>query len=178
MEYVATLAACVCASNAIAVSGGCEACADEEVVVDNQCACPAGEVKDASGTCGTVPGLGTPCNPQASSCTDATYNYCAASGVDTGTCTNRCTVDADCGATGTCADWEPEPYCRTFTGAGKSCAVQADCAGLDAAACDAVISHTCIVVGCSVSGNECPRDQVCCDYTSLGYGLLCQAACQ
>ncbi|MCE9573824.1 MAG: hypothetical protein K8W52_11780 [Deltaproteobacteria bacterium] len=178
MQYVAELAACVCAPNAIAVPGGCQACAEDEVVSDNQCVCPAGEVKNDVGVCARVPGLGDPCDPSGNTCTDAVYNYCAATSATTGTCTNRCTSDTDCGTTGTCADWEAEPYCRTFSGVGKSCTQQSDCAGLDASSCDTVLSHTCIVAGCTVTGNECPRNQICCDYTSYGFGLLCQAACQ
>lgn len=179
MNYAADLHSCICAENAISVPGACTACADDEVVENNACACPAGEVKNDVGICATVAGLGDPCDTQTSnSCADATYNYCAATGAGSaGVCTSTCTVDADCGTTYTCADWEPVPYCRPFTGVGRSCTSQADCAGLDAALCDTQLSHSCIVGGCTVEGDECPRSQECCDYTSFGFGFICQAAC-
>jgi hypothetical protein len=39
------------------------------------------------------------------------------------------------------------------------------------------MTHTCIVAGCSLSANECPRGTMCCDLSQFGLGTLCGAAC-
>jgi hypothetical protein len=39
------------------------------------------------------------------------------------------------------------------------------------------MTHTCIVAGCSLTANECPRGTMCCDLSRFGLGTLCGAAC-
>lgn len=168
---------CVCAANAIAIPGGCQACAADEVVVGGQCACPAGQRKNPAGVCTPIAGLGAPCDTVTAPCQDATYSYCDTRGGGTaGTCTSWCTSDGDCGAAYTCAMWMAQPYCRTFEGAGKSCSSAADCGG-DATYCDTRYTDSCHVAGCSVTANDCPRGNVCCDYTAYGIGTLCGPVC-
>ena len=177
MTYVTGANACVCDSNAVAVPGGCQACAADEVAAAGKCACASGKTKSADNICVTVAGLGDPCNTTSAPCTDATYSYCAVgeSG-PAGTCTKTCTSNADCGATYTCARWEAQPYCRTFNGLGTSCATSADCTE-DAKFCENLSTHTC-VFSCSLAANDCPRDMTCCDFSNYGLGTLCAGACQ
>lgn len=178
MTYLAAAEICVCDSDAVPVTGGCKRCAADEVVSGGTCACPPGETKNAQGACATVAGLGEACDTASSPCTDATYSYCATRGSATaGTCTRPCGSNADCDAAYTCATWEATPYCRTFDGLGDSCTSSADCTG-DARYCDTVQTHGCVVSGCSLTDNDCPRGQTCCDFSVYGLGTLCAGACQ
>lgn len=179
MHYDAALIACVCDDDAIATATGCTPCAADEVVAGGACACPPGEAKDPANVCVPVVGLGDPCTSP-TDCTNPTYGFCAppSAGSAAGTCTSACTSDADCGAAYTCATWETQPYCRPYSGLGATCASSDDCAGNDAAFCDTFQSHTCIVAGCSLALDDCPRGLTCCDYTSFGLGHLCAEACQ
>lgn len=177
MSYVAASNSCVCDADAIAVPGGCQRCAADEVALGGKCGCAAGQTKDANNLCVTVAGLGDPCTTSAD-CTDSTYSFCAkGSGGSAGTCTKTCDADADCGAAYTCATWESKPYCRTFEGYHDSCTTSADCTG-DAKYCDTFQTHTCIVSGCSLSDSDCPRGTMCCDFSGYGLGTLCAEACQ
>jgi hypothetical protein len=178
MMFNEATTACVCVTGAIAVDGGCKPCADDEVVADNKCACAAGQTKSAANLCVTIAGLGDPCDTGNAPCTDPTYSFCATkSGSTTGTCTSSCASDADCGAAYTCATWAAQPHCRTFEGVGESCDSAADCTG-DANFCDTFQTHTCGISGCSLTASECPRDTMCCDFSSYGLGTLCAGACQ
>jgi hypothetical protein len=173
MDFDAASGVCVCQPDAISTGTGCTACAADEVVVDGACACPAGEAKDAADVCVVAHGLGDACQSDAD-CTSAMYGRCA----PTDTCTNACASDADCGGSFTCAVWEPRPYCRAWSGLGDTCTSNADCVGTDAVFCDTYQSHTCIVQGCSLTADDCPRDNTCCDFSSYGLGTLCAGACQ
>jgi hypothetical protein len=177
MHFDDTLEACLCDDGAISVDGGCQLCADDEVVADNTCACPPGTTKDAANICTAVPGLGDPCDA-AKPCIDATYSYCAIhDGAAAGTCTKQCASNADCIDTYTCATWLAQPYCMVFAGLGKPCSAQEDCAGTDATFCDTFISHTCVVANCTLTGNECPRGTTCCDLSNFGFENLCGQSC-
>jgi hypothetical protein len=169
MYYDPEVAACLCDDNAIPVPLGCQPCAADEVVVGTQCACPPGQTKDAADLCVAVPGLGDTCD-ETHPCTDAVYDTCAETSVDAYTCTHACGIDDDCPAAYTCADWESAPYCREFTGVGNACAGPADCAGLDADFC---AQGLCVVDGCTVGVEECPRGMACCDLSEFGIGTLC-----
>jgi hypothetical protein len=176
MTYVDAANACVCNSDAVAVPGGCQPCAADEVPAGGKCGCAAGKTKNADNVCVTVAGLGDPCDPVTAPCTDATYSYCAAKSASAAsTCTKACASNADCGPAYTCATWEPHPYCRTFDGLGASCGSSADCVG-DAKSCDTFQTHTCGVSGCSLTANDCPRNTMCCDFS--GFGTACAGACQ
>lgn len=178
MHYEPARHACVCDEGAVPVAGGCARCAEDEVVVGTVCACPPGATKNADGVCAVVEGLGDPCSAQMP-CTDATYDLCAPStaGVTAGTCTKACVSNDDCDAAYTCATWEAAPYCREFSGVGKPCTSQGDCAGEDAMACDTMQTHMCLVVGCTVADDECPRGTECCDLSAFGAGTACLGAC-
>lgn len=167
MRYDEAANACVCDDDAIAVTGGCQRCAADEVPTAGVCACPPGESKDGNGHCATVPGLGDTCDA-ATPCTDAVYGLCGTQG----TCTRTCATDDDCPQAYTCADWEPAPSCRTFSGVGDTCAGPEDCAGNDAAFC---AQDTCAVAGCTLGVDDCPRGSVCCDFSAFGIGTMCSS---
>jgi len=176
MSFVAAASACVCDSNAIAVPGGCQACAADEVVAAGKCACPAGQTKSAAGACVLVAGLGDPCDTASAPCTDHTYSFCAVKGSSTaGTCTKACGSSADCDAAYTCATWKTQAYCRTFSGVGDACGSSADCTG-DANYCDTFQTHSCIVSGCDLVKNDCPRGMTCGDFSGFGLPNLCAGA--
>lgn len=177
MTFVAAANACLCDSNAISVAGGCRPCADDEVVAAGKCTCAPGKARNADNACVAVAGLGDPCDTATAPCNDTRYSYCAVRGSGTaGTCTNRCTSHGDCDAAYTCATWEAQPYCRTFEGAGAACGTPADCTG-DARYCDMFQTHSCLVSGCSLTANDCPRGTMCCDFSRFGAGTLCTGAC-
>jgi hypothetical protein len=177
MTFVEATNACVCDSNAIAVVGGCQPCAADEVPAGGTCACAAGQTKSADNVCVTVAGLGDPCDTATSPCTDAKYSYCAVHGTGTaGICTKACASNTDCDAAYTCATWEAHPSCRTFAGVGASCTATTDCVG-DANFCDTFVTHTCAISGCSLTANDCPRGTLCCDFSGYGLGHLCAGAC-
>jgi hypothetical protein len=179
MVYDAALTSCVCEANAVVSGLGCAPCGADEVVVGGVCACPTGYAKDASNTCERVAGLGDACGSNAD-CTSSQYGDCApaTAGTTAGTCTSACGSDGDCGAAYTCTVWEAQAYCRQWSGLGESCATSSDCASYDASYCDAYQTHTCIVQGCSLSSDDCPRGTTCCDFSSYGLGTLCAEACQ
>jgi len=178
MKFAPELATCVCDDNAVATGLGCVPCASDEVVVSGACACPAGATKNADHVCERVVGLGDPC-ADATSCTSEMYSMCApdTAGTAAGTCTSGCASDADCGGAYTCATWEAVPYCRPFAGLGKTCGTSADCADSDAQFCDTFQTHTCIVAGCTLGTDNCPRGSMCCDFSAYGLPTLCAEAC-
>jgi hypothetical protein len=175
--YSESAQVCVCEGNAITVPGGCKPCAADEVVTGMTCGCAIGQKKNADGACAVVNGLGDPCDTVTAPCNDTTYSYCAVQdGGTSGICTQTCAGNADCEATYTCATWEAQPYCRTFTGVGQTCGASTDCTG-DANFCDTFMTHSCLVSGCSLTANDCPRDTMCCDFSRFRLGTLCAGAC-
>jgi hypothetical protein len=178
MTFVDAAKTCVCDSNAVAVTGGCKVCASDEVPVAGKCGCAAGQTKNADNVCAAVTGLGDACDTATQPCTNPQYSYCAVKAAGTaGTCTKTCGSDTDCDSSYTCADWEAQPYCRTFEGVGDSCASSADCTK-DAQFCDTFQTHTCVIQGCSLTDQDCPRNSLCCDFSGFGLGTLCAGACQ
>jgi hypothetical protein len=179
MTFDATLDICVCDTDAVADGLGCKRCAADEVALAGACSCATGSSKNADNICVEVAGLGDACASSAE-CTTPEYPVCAPAtgGSSANTCTNACTSDDDCGTTYTCALWEAAPYCRTFSGFGATCSDQADCAGKDAAFCESFQTHTCVVAGCTIGTDDCPRGLQCCDFSGFGLPNLCAEACQ
>jgi hypothetical protein len=176
MHFVEAANACACDSGAVAVAGGCKQCATDEVAGATGCGCAAGQTKNSSNVCVRVAGLGDACDTGSAPCTDAVYSYCATKGSDTaGTCTWSCTGNMDCDAAYTCASWEAHPYCRTFSDVGKPCMAAGDCTG-DANFCDTFQTHSCIISGCDLVKNDCPRGMTCSDFSNFGLPNLCAGA--
>ncbi len=168
MSFASDLGVCVCNDNAVSSEGSCLACGADEVVVSNMCSCPAGTTKNAAGVCAEVAGLGTACDA-ANPCESTMYGFCWDHN-GKGTCTQTCATDTDCPAAYTCADWEPTPYCRTFTGYGATCTTQEACSTFDADFC---VQGRCVIQGCRLDVSDCPRGTQCCDFSNFGVGTLC-----
>jgi len=168
MELHAEMGVCVCVDGSVADGGGCRLCAADEVAVNGACTCPENQAKDASGVCAELPGLGAPCSattPCDSPVFDVCYEHLGES-----TCTRGCASDTDCPGEYVCADWEATPVCRTFTGVGAACNAPEDCASYDASSC---VQNLCVVQGCTVGVDDCPRDSKCCDFSAFGFGTIC-----
>ena len=170
---------CLCDSKSIKQGGGCERCPSGREPAGDKCVCPTGMHEDDAGMCEQTLGLGDTCDDD-SPCTDMVYDYCAKKpDASEGTCTKRCTNDADCDETYTCADWEDMPYCKLFAGAGTSCTMP----GPDDPMCtdDAPYCFIgqCFVTGCKVTENhvteDCPKDRKCCDVGTLTMGAVTTA---
>lgn len=77
--------------------------------------------------------------------------------------------DADGGA-------EPEPS-APMSALGKPCSGPADCAGTDAEYCDALVTMSCLIMGCEIGGSDCPPGYDCLDLSMLGASApVCAAA--
>jgi hypothetical protein len=168
--YATALKACVCPPGAVAVAGGCKSCGVNEEAVGVECKCKSGTTLNPAGACEIVSaGAGAECAPAASTCT-APSPVCHASADGKGYCTSKgCTAHGDCAAGWTCTTWEAEPFCRRpYTGIGKTCAANPDCAGLDASYCESFSSKSCMVAGCTLSPDTCGVGLACCDLAKLG----------
>jgi hypothetical protein len=63
MRYDEARMVCVCADNAVPITGGCRACAEDEVAAGGKCVCPDGEAKNADNVCVSWPLTGCPMGP-------------------------------------------------------------------------------------------------------------------
>ena len=124
-----------------------------------------------------VAGLCAACSAEMP-CTDAVYHHCEASGGGSGYCTSTgCTTSADCSGGYACNTGVSPSICRRPPlGANQSCATSADCAGTEATFCDAVITQSCRVEGCSLAPDNCFEGTECCDLSGFGVPLpICVA---
>ncbi|MFT3925868.1 MAG: hypothetical protein QM778_25215 [Myxococcales bacterium] len=157
---------CVCEPNAVinANGVGCTPCGANEEAKDDQCVCKDGFAKlSADGGC-EPSAIGGACNV-ASDCSEA-FPYCTG---ESGYCTARdCSANADCPAGWSCEAAGDVKYCKKApSGLGSPCESNDDCSGFEAAYCDQVQSHTCILQGCAVGDAVCPSEWGCCDYSAL-----------
>ena len=176
MVFNADAHICLCDAKSIKSGGGCKRCPSGLEPAGDKCVCPAGMHQDDAGMCEETLGLGDTCDND-HPCTDAIYDYCAMQpDASEGTCTKRCTKDADCDETYTCADWEDMPYCKLFAGVGTSCTMP----GPDDPVCDGD-AHFCFMGQCFVTGckpsdkhetDDCPKDRKCCDVAALTMGAV------
>jgi hypothetical protein len=169
---------CVCAPGLALGPNGCVPCGEHEVAGESGCVCADGYSRaSAEATCEpVVTDQGNACSAEMP-CTDAVYNHCEASGGN-GYCTNTgCTTSADCAGGYACDTVVSPTICRRPPlGANQSCATSADCAGTEATFCDAVITHSCRVEGCSLAPDNCFEGTECCDLSGFGVPLpICVA---
>ena len=172
---------CVCDSSQGVVTGehGCVPCAEHQVAKDDVCSCEEGYSLTAGGVCEIVPdALGLACTKDAD-CKDATYSSCHLLDDGTGYCTNTgCSDDVKCTGGFGCATSATPTYCeRPPSGAGKSCASDADCAGTEATFCETYNTHVCYVKDCSLTKNDCFPGKECCDLTKRSLGLITSPLC-
>lgn len=156
---------------------GCVPCGANEEVKSDTCVCKAGFTRASdTGPCEAVMGseLGATCDA-AQSC-NGPNPYCALS-EDTPYCTTQgCTRNDDCSADWRCDTSGAQSFCKKPpSGFGMHCEASADCAGNEAAFCETLNTHMCIVSNCVGSPGGCPSQSVCCDLTTFVGTSLCVA---
>jgi hypothetical protein len=162
---------CVCPEGSVPRADGCVACGENEVAGASGCACADGysRTSDQAPCEANMTGQGDACSAEVP-CPDAAYPHCEASVGQSGYCTTTgCTSSADCSGGYACDSAASPSICkRPPLGAGRACASAADCAGTEATFCDAVVTHTCRVEGCSLSPDDCFEGTECCDLSVFG----------
>jgi hypothetical protein len=182
--YESDFPRCICAPGSAATAEGCVPCADNEVAAATGCDCAEGFARPSDGaTCEAVPmGQGVACDEASAACVDPDYNHCQIVSGTSGYCTNTgCTGASDCAGGYACDTTASPSFCRRPPlGAGQSCSADSDCAGTEASYCDTFVTHTCLVVGCSLAPDNCFAGTECCDLSAFGVPRpLCvaQGAC-
>ena len=170
---------CVCAEGSALGAHGCVPCGEHEVAGESGCVCADGYSRaSAEATCElSVTARGNACSAEMP-CTDPVYNHCQAGAGGAGYCTSSgCTSSADCGGGYACDTAVSPSICRRPPlGADQSCTSSADCEGTEATFCDAVITHSCRVEGCSLAPDDCFEGTECCDLSGFGVPLpICVA---
>ena len=162
---------CVCDQGLVQSDFGCVPCGENETATANGCVCADGFARvGAESACEQKPsGQGDACSNQ-TPCTTSAYSYCQAAAGSGGYCTSAgCGSSADCSSGYACDTSATPSFCkRPPVGAGKACANAADCAGTEATYCDAFVSHTCRVEGCTSSPDDCFAGTECCDLSRFG----------
>lgn len=159
---------CTCDDQAILSNGACTLCNTDEVVVDNECACPEGQVHNGEQACVEVPlGIGTPCNDTDMVCQDPNFPVCVEDGEKRYCSKENCLENDDCGGNFTCALWLDTPICMAApTGLGDSCSAPAECEELEANICFP-LTNECVTELCDVALNDCATGYYCCDVSAL-----------
>lgn len=167
---------CVCEEGTIPLAdgSGCQKCGEHETPSNGMCVCEPGYVRASADSACTeqTEGLGTRCDPEASTCTGE-YPLCGGPKGKDPICTASCTGNADCSGGLVCSPMGDDRVCAfPPTGIGAPCSKHDDCAAFDASFCSPL--GACIIADCGASGDaRCPGDSVCCDYTMYGAGTLC-----
>ena len=171
-QVLLTDSACGCAEGSAFTPQGCVPCAENEVAGPNGCACAEGLSRPTpDAACQASPReLGVACDAGSTPCTSSQYDHCQLVSGMGGYCTSTgCASSAECEAGYACDAAASPPFCRRPPlGAGRACVAPADCAGTEATWCDTVVSHTCLVQGCSVAAQDCFEGTQCCDFTQFG----------
>jgi hypothetical protein len=180
--FSATDGLCVCEPGAAKTEQGCVPCGVDEVAGPNGCACPEGFTRPTpEAACELVPSaLGLACDTVSAPCADARYDHCQIVSGTSGYCTSAdCTSSAECENGYACDTTASPAFCRRPPlGAGQPCSSAADCAGTEATHCDAVVSRSCLVEGCTLSPNNCFEGMQCCDLSAFGLTApLCVPQC-
>jgi hypothetical protein len=99
--------------------------------------------------------------------------YCAETEDEPYCTTQGCERNDDCPADWRCSKMGEESFCRkppaSYT---KSCQSNADC-DAEAAYCESLQAHVCIINDCLQAPDKCLSQSVCCDLT----GLIGQSLC-
>jgi hypothetical protein len=169
---VTEIGSCVCEDGYVLSGTTCISCPEHEHLQGAGCVCDDGYARPGDGeACAVLPesGPGAPCS-DAQPCTDQTYSFCARASNDDRYCTSRnCRTSADCPETFACREQAGGNYCqRTPLGQGTTCGSDADCRSYEATFCEPLISHSCLVQGCALGGNDCFEGWECCDVSSYG----------
>ena len=168
---VSDIDACVCEAGYVLVNKQCITCPEHERVQGAGCVCDDGYERLAEGaSCTVQPTSGPGSDCAAAACADPDFPYCTKAPNDDQYCTSQgCSSSADCPETYACAASAAGSFCqRTPKGMASPCEVDDDCQGYEATFCETLISHSCLVQGCSLSQNDCFQGWECCDVTSYG----------
>ena len=170
---------CVCTAGLVLGAHGCVPCGEHEQAEAGVCVCAAGYSRvSAEAACEpTITGQGDACSAEMP-CTDSANSHCQESVSGSSYCTNTgCTASADCGGGYACDTTVSPSICRRPPlGANQACANSADCEGTEATFCDAVITHSCRVEGCSLAPDNCFEGTECCDLSGFDVPLpICVA---
>ena len=164
---------CVCADGFGLSGQACVACGENEVSnPTGPCECAQGLIRLGEGEPCTE-AVGQPCSSD-DECPSADFPYCQLEG-ESGYCTRQdCTAGGDdCPGEFACNDRGEAPFCeRPPTGLGTECTNDDDCDGFEAAYCEVVSEHVCLVEGCAADPDICHGDWVCCDI-----GLISASLC-
>ncbi len=164
---------CVCADGFGLSGQECLPCADNEVSnPTGPCECAQGLIRLAAGEPCTE-ALGQPCTSD-EECPSANFAHCRLE-AESGYCTQQdCAVGGgDCPGDYACNDRTDPSFCeRPPTGLGTECSSDEDCAGFEAAYCEVVAEHMCLLEGCATDPGICHGDWVCCDI-----GLISASLC-
>ncbi len=175
-EVTGPTGACQCAAGygRSEPTAACVACGENETTgATGACECMTGFGRTTpQDPCVRFTALGLECDTQANPCTDATFNYCHAASGTQGYCTTQgCTSSDECLGGYTCSTAISPSYCHqpgsAAVGLGKACTSDADCAGTEATYCDLMLTHACLVQGCSLTADNCPTGYECCDMSAL-----------
>jgi hypothetical protein len=168
---VSEVDACVCEAGYVLVGKECITCPEHERAQGGGCVCEDGyERLGEDAACTVLPDSGAGADCADAACTDPVFSYCAEAPNADRYCTSRgCVTTADCPDTYACAKSAQGSFCqRTPRGMTSPCESDDDCAGYEANFCETLLSHSCLVQGCSLSQNDCFEGWECCDVTSYG----------
>lgn len=162
---------CVCVAGAALTPTGCVLCGENEVATATTCECVPGFSRPAAGgACeeDVVSGQGVACD-EAMPCLDELASHCQADASGSDYCTTTNCTETPCSEGYGCDQSASPSVClRPPLGQSLSCTKDADCAGTEATFCDTVESHSCLVEGCAIDGDDCFIGWACCDLTPLG----------
>lgn len=156
---------------------GCVSCGEHQEVLNGKCVCEAGyERADDSATCEEIEGseLGAACS-ESEPCANPNP-YCATSEDEPYCTTQGCARNDDCPKDWRCGSADELRFCqRPPSGFGDACESSDDCAGKEAAFCETLQTHMCIVSDCLEDPVACPSQSSCCDLKAFVGTSLCVA---
>jgi hypothetical protein len=168
---VSEVDACECETGYVLVGKECITCPENEHVQGAGCVCDDGFARAVEGAaCSELPTSGPGADCAANACMGSEFSECVEAPNGDQYCTSRgCTESSDCPEGFACRASAEGSYCqRTPVGMASPCEVEQDCAGYEATFCETLISHSCLVQGCSLSQNDCFEGWDCCDVTAYG----------
>jgi len=155
---------CVCVEGYGLYVQECRPCGENEVGnPTGPCECEEGLVRVAEGE-PCIEAVGLTCSTD-EDCASAEFSHCHLEG-DSGYCTKSdCTAGGDdCPGSYACNDRGDPAFCeRPPTGLNTPCTSNEDCDEFEAAYCETLFQHACVVEGCAADPTICHGDWVCCD---------------
>jgi hypothetical protein len=166
---------CTCIDGYVPGPAGCVPCPTNSHDSAGACVCDDGFAAAGDGTCMELPpALGADCDTKSAPCASAEFPECHVTSGTTGYCTSTgCSTSDDCSGGYACHMAGGTSFCRRPpVGLGDPCKTSDDCTGKEAAQCETLQAHSC-VVPCTLGGDECFDGSVCCDFSAFGDGLIC-----